>query len=225
MDATKVKCLPVYIVIDTSSSMAPFENVLNISIEKLYDQLITSPRISDFARISIISYNTEAEVVLQMTDLQALAQLPELTCAGVTSFTKAVRLLRERIEADVPSIQDAGRAVLRPVAFLLTDGYPTNEKGEPSDAWKPDYNALVDPSYHNHPNFVPFGYGAATADIVQQFSTVPGVAFLAKDADTDGALQNIIPALVNTLVASARRGGLSVPEEVDGYIRISQDVL
>ena len=34
---TKVNCLPVYIMIDTSASMAPYEDVLNETIETLYD--------------------------------------------------------------------------------------------------------------------------------------------------------------------------------------------
>ena len=37
---TKVKCLPVYILIDTSQSMTQYEDVLNNSIESLYDTLL-----------------------------------------------------------------------------------------------------------------------------------------------------------------------------------------
>jgi uncharacterized protein YegL len=91
---TKVKCLPVYILIDTSKSMSPFEDVLNQTIEHLYDELITSRRISEFAFVSIISYNNSAEVVLRMTDIQSMNALPQLGCGGVTNFTAAIRLLR-----------------------------------------------------------------------------------------------------------------------------------
>lgn len=223
MDATKVKCLPVYIVIDTSHSMTPFESLLNESIEELYDQLITSPRISDFAQISIISYNTDAQVVLQMTGLQSLTALPELACGGVTDFGRVLRLLRERIDDDVPSLTRAGRAVLRPVAFLLTDGHPTDQEGHPSDAWKADYDALINQSYRRHPNIVPFGYGMATVEIVRQISTIRGAAFLAKDGGTADALKMVIPALLNTLVASAHDNALSVPREIDGFIRVTED--
>ena len=66
MGATQVKCLPVYIVLDTSSSMKKHEQLLNDSIERLYDELVTSPRVSDFVQLSIISFNTKAEVVLPM---------------------------------------------------------------------------------------------------------------------------------------------------------------
>lgn len=222
---TKVNCLPVYIVIDTSQSMSAFEDVLNDTIESLYDDLITSPRISEFAHVSILSYNTDAEVVLQMTDLQSMDALPQLQCGGVTNFVKALRLLRERIEEDVPQLNEAGREVLRPVAFLLTDGQPTDEIGRLSENWKPDYAALVDRSYRRHPNVVPFGYGNATADILSEVSTIPGAAFLAKEGGTADALRKIIPALLNTLVASARDNELRLPTEVDGFIRVSPEIV
>ena len=48
---TRVNCLPTYILIDTSSSMKKVEDSLNDTIEYLYDELITSPRISDFAHV------------------------------------------------------------------------------------------------------------------------------------------------------------------------------
>jgi uncharacterized protein YegL len=203
--------------------MSPFEDVLNETIETLYDELITSPRISEFAHVSILSYNTEAEIVLQMTDLQSMDALPQLGCGGVTNFVKALRLLRQRIEEDVPQLNSSGREVLRPVAFLLTDGQPTDEDGRLSDNWKPEYAALVDKSYRRHPNVVPFGYGAATADILKEFSTIPGAAFLAKEGGTADALRKIIPALLNTLVASARDNELRLPTEVDGFIRVSRE--
>jgi len=222
---TKVNCLPVYIMIDTSQSMTPFEDVLNETIETLYDELITSPRISEFAHVSILSYNTEAEVVLQMTDLQSLDALPQLQCGGVTNFVKALRLLRQRIEQDVPQLNESGREVLRPVAFLLTDGQPTDDQGRLSDNWRSDYASLVDRSYRRHPNVVPFGYGTATADILNDVSTIPGAAFLAKEGGTADALRKIIPALLNTLVASARDNELRLPAEVDGFIRVSPEIV
>jgi len=222
---TKVNCLPVYIVIDTSSSMKPFEDVLNQTIESLYDELITSPRISEFAFVSILSFNTDANVVLQMTDLQSMDALPEVECGGVTNFLNALQLLRKCIEDDIPRLSEAGRHVLRPVAFLLTDGQPTDESGRLTEDWRPEYAALVDKSYRRHPNVVPFGYGTATAAFLNDVSTIPNAAFLAKDGGTGEALKKIIPTLLNTLVASARDNELRLPADVDGFIRVSPEIV
>jgi uncharacterized protein YegL len=222
---TKVNCLPVYIVVDTSHSMSPFEDVLNETIEAFYDELITSPRISEFAHVSILSFNTEAEVVLQMTDLQSMDALPQFGCGGVTSFAKAIRLLRSRIDEDVPRLSDAGRQVLRPVVFVLTDGQPTDENGRLSDNWKSDYAALVDKSYRRRPNMVPFGYGTATASTLQEIATIPGAAFLAKESGPADALRKVIAALLNTMVASAKYNELRLPTEIDGFIRVSPEIV
>jgi uncharacterized protein YegL len=205
--------------------MSPYEDVLNETIESLYDELITSPRISEFAYVSIISYNSAAEVVLEMTDLQTMNALPQLGCGGVTNFTEAIRLLRQRIEVDVPRLTSAGREVLRPVAFFLTDGQPTNDEGQLTDSWKPEFASLVDKSYRRHPNVVPFGYGGATAAVVTEISTIQGAAFVAKDTATGDALRKIMTALLNSLAASARDNALRLPTQVEGFIQVSPDVV
>jgi len=205
--------------------MKPFEDVLNQTIESLYDELITSPRISEFAFVSILSFNTDANVVLQMTDLQSMDALPEVECGGVTNFLNALQLLRKCIEDDIPRLSEAGRHVLRPVAFLLTDGQPTDESGRLTEDWRPEYAALVDKSYRRHPNVVPFGYGTATAAFLNDVSTIPNAAFLAKDGGTGEALKKIIPTLLNTLVASARDNELRLPADVDGFIRVSPEIV
>lgn len=221
----KVNCLPVYVLIDTSHSMSPYETMLNEGIESLYDELITSPRISDFAHVSIISFNSEAELVMQMTDLQSMSALPQVTCGGATYFNAAIELLRQRIDQDVPALKGAGRQVLRPVAFLLTDGVPTDRSGHASTEWKADYQDMVSKAYNNHPNVVPFGYGNASPQFLQEVATLPNAAFLAKDGGTDTALRKVIPALLNTLIASANDNALSLPSEVDGYIRVSKEII
>jgi uncharacterized protein YegL len=222
---SKINCLPVYIVIDTSGSMRPFEAILNQSIETLYEELMMSPQVSDFAHVSILSYNTEPELVLQMANLHSLTALPQLRCGGITNFGKVLRFLRGRIDEDVPFLNDAGREVLRPVVFLLTDGQPTNDEGRWSDDWKRDYEALVDRGWSRHPNVVPFGYGNVTPEVLAEVCTINGAAFLAKDGGTGDALRRVIPTLLNTLVASARDGDLRLPAEVPGFIRVSPDVV
>lgn len=222
---TKVNCLPTYILIDTSSSMKPAEGTLNETVEYLYDELITSPRISDFAHVSIISFNTDAHVVLKMTDIQQIIVLPQLECSGVTNFSRAFQVLRQRIDEDVPMLNAAGREVLRPVAFLLTDGQPTDENGRITQDWRDEYGRLTDKDWQRHPNVVPFGFGGATADVLQDMATINGTAFLATDTGNSESLRKIFAMLLNTLVASAQGNELRLPTEVDGFIRVSQDII
>lgn len=224
-DRTKVNCLPTYILIDTSSSMKAVEATLNETLEYLYDELIMNPRICDFAYVSIISFNTDAHVVLEMTDIQHINALPQLECHGVTNFTRAFQVLRDQIERDVPALHDAGREVLRPVAFVLTDGMPTNSSGHITQEWRIEYDQLVDKAWRRHPNVVPFGFGGVTADVLKDMSTINGMAFLAEASGNSESLKKIFATLLNTLVASAKHNELQLPTQVDGFIRVSQDVI
>lgn len=222
---TRMNCLPTYILIDTSSSMKSSEGILNETLEYLYDELIMSPRISDFAHISIISFNTDTHVVLEMADIQQITALPQLECSGVTNFTRAFQVLHQRIDHDVPMLNAAGREVLRPVAFLLTDGQPTDEEGRVTQAWRDEYGRLTDKGWRRRPNVVPFGFGGATADVLHDMATINGVAFLAKDNGNSDSLRKIFATLLNTLVTSAQENELRLPTEVDGFIRVSRDII
>lgn len=223
---SRINCLPVYIVIDSSSSMIDFEDLLNQSVETLYYELRHSPRILEFAHVSIISFNTTAEVLVQMTGITAMSQLPQLRCDGITDLGGALRLVRERIDHDIPLLTAADRQVLRPVVFLLTDGWPTDRSGNADDeAWKVDYAALVDPEWRRRPNVVPFGYGDAPTHVLQALATIDGAAFRAVDGVVVGAIEKIIPTLLNTLVASARHNELRLPANIEGFIRVSPDIV
>lgn len=222
---SRVKCLPTYIVIDTSYSMSPLEALLNKTLEYLYDELIMSPRISDFAHVSLISFNTQAHLVLPMIDVQDITSLPQLKCTGVTNFTAAFQLVRSCIERDVPALDAAGKAVLRPVVFVLTDGQPTDAEGHLTDTWRADYDRLVDQQWSRRPNVVPFGFGTATASVIKDMSTIDGFAFLAEDSPDGEALRRVFTTLLNTLVASAQSNELQLPAQVPGFVRVSQDVI
>jgi uncharacterized protein YegL len=221
----KVKCLPTYILIDTSSSMKPSQDTLNETVESLYDELIMSPRISDFAHVSIITFSTDAQVVLGMTDIQQLTALPQLECSGVTNFNRAFQVVRGCIDSDVDQLTASGRQVLRPVVFVLTDGQPTDQNGRLTQAWRQEFGLLVDKSWRRHPNIVPFGFGGATADVLKDLATIDGAAFLAKDSSNAESLRKIFATLLSTLVASAQSNELRLPTEVDGFMRVNQEIV
>jgi uncharacterized protein YegL len=225
MAQTQTNCLPVYLLIDTSGSMERYEDVLNESLEELYDTLISSPRVSEFVHVSILSFNTRAEVVLGIRDLHKVTELPVVECGGATNLAAGLRLTKSQIDSDIPSLRAAGYEVLRPVTFLLTDGLPTNEQGYLADDWKSDFDELIDPSWSRHPNVVPFGYGAAPEAFLRSVSTIKGAAFLAKRGETSDALAKVIPALLHTFMASARANELRLPADLEGFINVSKEVV
>ncbi len=213
----KTKCLPTYLLLDTSGTMAAHEKTLNDTLEHVYLSLVESPRVAEFAHISIISFNTAPHLVLEMTDIEEIHALPAVSCGGLTNFGPAFDLVNERINIDVPALKSAGMAVLRPTVFLLTDGQPTDGEG-----WAAKFAALVDPSWTRRPHVITFGFGDATAESIGAMATK--AAFLAKNnLQEKEALTNMLTTLLNTLVASAPAGELRIPTDLPGFERVPVD--
>ncbi|MFI6540949.1 VWA domain-containing protein [Nonomuraea sp. NPDC050547] len=218
-----VQGLPTYVVLDTSGSMDPFERLLNDTLTEIVDTLYTSPKVSDFIHLSIVSFNTMPHVVLEMTEISQLTALPTVTCGGVTNFAPMFQLIRERIESDIPTLRGKGVAVLRPVVFLLTDGNPTDR---PGGVWKDALTSLLDPDWRAHPRTITYGFGDASEAVLKQVSTL--AAYIADDDrrdDNKNALASALNSLLNSLVASAVAQQLLVPEKVEGFKTVPLDFI
>jgi len=207
----KVKGLPTYLVLDTSGSMKPHEQVLNNTLMEIYDTIDTSPQVSEFIHLSVISFNTQAHVVTAMEDLDDIQTLPTVSCGGMTNYGLMLELVRSRIEADVRAMAHRGLKVLRPVVFLLTDGFPSDHPG-----WLDQLADLTDREWKAHPNIITYGFGDATEAVLSRIANV--AAFTAEQgADNRAALSEALTSLLNSLVASAKAEEMQVPESVKGY--------
>jgi uncharacterized protein YegL len=210
-DNYKIKGLPAYLVLDTSGSMKPHEQMLNDTLMEIYDTVDTSPQVSEFIHLSVISFNTQAHVVTAMEDLDDVQSLPTVSCGGLTNFGLMFELIRSRIEADVPAMARKGLKVLRPVVFLLTDGIPSDDPD-----WRIQLDELTDASWKAHPNIITYGFGAAREDVLSRIANI--AAFAAeKGSDNRTALAEALTSLLNSLVASAKTKNFQVPEVVKGY--------
>ncbi len=211
--------LPVYVVLDTSSSMKDFEDLLNDTLESIHQTIVTSPQVQEFVHLSVLSFNSQAHVVTAMMDIDSIQSLPVVNCSGRTNFGPMLRLVRARIESDVPELGGRGIGVLRPLVFILTDGAPTDEKDFPDDHWQDYLDELIDPHWKPHPNIITYGFGHARESVLKRLSTV--AAFVAEQGgDTDHnkeALKNAMNSLLNSMVASAESHTIQVPEHVKGY--------
>jgi uncharacterized protein YegL len=212
--AGKTRCLPIYLLLDTSATMKPHEKLLNDTLDHIYISLASSPRVAELAQISIITFNTKPHLVMAITDIERVKSLPRLECAGQAFFGPAFDLVRERIDADIPALRAAGMAVLRPAVFLLTDGRSTD-----TDDWAARFQALVDQARPQRPHVLTFGFGQATKESIAGMAT--RAAFLAKNNTLEkAALTRILMSLLNTVMAAAPADEFTVPTSVPGFERV-----
>lgn len=209
----KPKVLPTYLVVDVSNSMTPHQDTLNETLDKLHATLAESPRVSEFAHVSIIAFSTTPQVVVEMTNMERVPAVPEMTCNGVTNYGAAFDLVRERVDIDVPALNAQDKSVLRPAVFFLTDGEPNDSR------WKDAFARLVDPAWSRHPHVITYGFGAAPTAVLSKIATK--MAFRA-DAGTDQrtALSEAINSLLNSLVASSSTTSMQIPTSAPGYTAI-----
>jgi uncharacterized protein YegL len=218
----KAKGLPAYLVLDTSTSMAKFETLLNNTLLHIYDTLYTHPEISEFIHLSVISFNTDAHVVTPMTDIEQLQSLPSVTCSGATNFVPMCKLVRDRIDQDIEALSAASVAVLRPVVFVLTDGAPTDR---PVGTWKDGADLLQDLSWKRHPHIVTYGFGSASETVLSSLATAAAYLAEGDPSQTGAALSAALASMLNSLVASAKVQQLQVPAEIAEFKSLPLDLM
>ena len=128
--------LPVYLLLDTSGSMAgePIEAVKN-GVQMLVSTLRQDPHALETAYLSIIGFGSSASVLVPLTELAAF-QLPSLTASGTTSMGEALKLLATQIDAEVTRTTADTKGDWKPLVFLMTDGLPTDDWQAGADALK-----------------------------------------------------------------------------------------
>ncbi|MEU8346416.1 hypothetical protein AB0C74_32375 [Spirillospora sp. NPDC048832] len=214
------KGMPTYIALDVSKSMQVHETLLNETLAKIIKELYLNPRVAEFVHLSIVTFSSVPNLVVRMTELTRMRQMPVLRCQGGTNFGPLFQMLRDRIDIDVPLLQDKGYSVLRPVVFLLTDGAPTDR---PDTGWREPHRALVDPDWRRHARVISFGFGDAVEDVLRAMSTVE--TYMADPAlgDATRALPEAMNGMLSSMVASMQARELRLPDDVAGYRALSEE--
>lgn len=119
--------LPVYLLLDTSGSMSgePIEAVKN-GVQVLISTLRQDPYALETAFISVITFDSNAQQIIPLTDLASF-QMREINASGGTSLGAGLKLLAECIDREVSKSTAEIKGDWKPLVFLMTDGGPTDQ--------------------------------------------------------------------------------------------------
>jgi uncharacterized protein YegL len=118
------------LLLDTSRSMrgAPLR-ALQQGLQAYRDHLANDPDARLIVETCVITFGDEAKVVHPFSGVDDLPEL-ELTAGGWTSMGAAIELGLQQVEERKAFYRDEGVDYYRPFLVLVTDGAPTDLKGE-----------------------------------------------------------------------------------------------
>lgn len=209
-----------YLVADASASMSgqPID-AINHALPEIHDAIATSPLVAEKTRLGIVSFNSEARVLLPASNLADIQVLPHIKANGATYFGNAFKAIRSQLELDVRTLKEDGYKVYRPAIFFFTDGQPNDED------WREHYRSLVDPSFPLHPNIITFGLGAANEQVIGALSTKDMPAYMAREGTTPAdAVTQVAKSLLRSVIRSGQSASMRlVIEPPEDFMRVSTE--
>jgi len=125
--------LPVYLLLDTSGSMAgaPIEAVRR-GLELFKQEAEQDTFVKETVHIGVITFGGEAEFITRGLIPFDDFEPPALSANGQTPLGQAFWLLIESLDKDVKApVKGKEKGDWKPLVFVLTDGMPTDEWQEP----------------------------------------------------------------------------------------------
>lgn len=121
--------LPVYILIDSSTSMkGEAIEAVNTGLKELFKELRLNPFALETVFISIISFNTIAKIVRPFQDLMFTDNF-SIEANGQSNLGLGLEFLINEINGNIKKNTSETKGDWKPLVFFMTDG-------RPSGSWK-----------------------------------------------------------------------------------------
>lgn len=122
--------LPCIYVVDHSGSMEgePIQN-LNNAMKHFVSEYAHNEGLIGRLDVCIISFADEVKIEVGFRP-GANYEAPELTASGLTSLNQAILTALDAADARIAEYEEAGIRYSRPMVFVITDGYATDEQLE-----------------------------------------------------------------------------------------------
>ncbi|MEX2215214.1 MAG: TerY-C metal binding domain-containing protein [Phycisphaeraceae bacterium] len=128
--------LPIYLLIDTSESMAgePFDAV-QAGLASMMGELRSNPMAMETAVISLITFASQAQQAVPLMDVLKF-QIPRLKMGSGTAMGSALTILMDSMSKEVITTTPTQKGDFKPIVFLMTDGTPTDKWEKQADTVK-----------------------------------------------------------------------------------------
>ena len=195
--------LPVYLLLDTSGSMAgePIEAVKN-GVQKMLHSLRQNPQAIETAYVSIITFDSVAKQIIPLTDLASF-QMVDIKASGTTAMGDALRLLADKLNTEVTKTTLEQKGDWKPMVFIMTDGIPT-------DDWQAGFNSL---KQSNKGIIVGCAAGQGADDRILQQIADSVVRLDNADADSIAKFFQWVTASISTTSTKVEESGIDLTKK------------
>ena len=129
VDNPESRC-PCVLILDCSASMMGTRiAALNEGIAVFKEEVCADELTALRAEVAIIAYNHEIKVVQDFVTVREFTP-PQLTAYGGTRIAAAINKSLDMLEARKANYRANGIEYYRPIALLITDGYPEHDTPE-----------------------------------------------------------------------------------------------